>query len=63
MGTVRPRPAVIEGQVTVRDTAWFTLTFDHRFIDGATAAAFLQDLNEVIQRRESLLEETNNLPE
>jgi pyruvate/2-oxoglutarate dehydrogenase complex dihydrolipoamide acyltransferase (E2) component len=35
--------------------AWFSLSFDHRFIDGATAAAFLQDLNELIQTPDTLL--------
>jgi pyruvate/2-oxoglutarate dehydrogenase complex dihydrolipoamide acyltransferase (E2) component len=31
-----------------RPYAWFTLTFDHRFIDGASAARFLQDLQELL---------------
>ena len=54
VGEARSRPAVIAGRITVRDIAWFTVTYDHRFIDGATAAAFLQDLNEVIADPESL---------
>ena len=55
VGEARSRPAVIDDRITVRDIAWFTVTYDHRFIDGATAAAFLQDLNEVIADPESLV--------
>lgn len=55
VGDARARPAVIDGRITVRDIAWFTLTYDHRFIDGATAAAFLQDLNDLIAEPESLM--------
>ncbi|RLE17221.1 MAG: 2-oxo acid dehydrogenase subunit E2 [Actinobacteria bacterium] len=32
----------------VRTLAWFGLTFDHRFIDGATAAALLTDINKAL---------------
>lgn len=57
IGAARPRPAVIDNQVTIRDMAWFSLSFDHRFIDGATAATFLQDLNEMVVAPEKLLED------
>ena len=56
IGAARPKPAVVEGQIAIRDIAWFSLTYDHRFIDGATAAAFLQDLNTLITNPESLLD-------
>lgn len=56
VGQARPKPAVVEGQVAIRDIAWFSLTYDHRFIDGVTAAAFLQDLNKLIANPESLLD-------
>lgn len=32
----------------VRVLAWFGLTFDHRFIDGATAAALLTDIDKAL---------------
>ena len=57
VGEARPKPTVIDDQITVRDIAWFTITYDHRFIDGATAAAFLRDLNELICEPESLAED------
>lgn len=61
VGAARPRPAVVEGQIVVRDIAGFSLSFDHRFIDGVAAANFLQDLNELIARPDSLLSEKENL--
>ena len=56
VGEARPKPAVIAGQVAIRDMAWFNLTFDHRFIDGAAAAAFLQDLHKLITAPEALVD-------
>jgi pyruvate dehydrogenase E2 component (dihydrolipoamide acetyltransferase) len=44
-GAARPRPVAIDGQVLVGETCWASLTYDHRFIDGALAAAFLADLS------------------
>lgn len=48
IGAARPKPAVMDDSVAIRQIAMFSLTYDHRFIDGATAAAFLKDLNELI---------------
>jgi len=56
VGEARPKPVVVEGQIAIRDIAWFSLTYDHRFIDGATAAAFLRDLNNLITTPETLLD-------
>lgn len=47
VGRVRPRPEIVAGAVVVRDMALFSLTFDHRFIDGAAAAGFLQELQDI----------------
>ena len=46
VGRVRAQPALVDGALVERPMAWFSLTFDHRFIDGAAAAAFLQELQE-----------------
>ncbi|MBL8055740.1 MAG: 2-oxo acid dehydrogenase subunit E2 [Anaerolineales bacterium] len=54
VGRVQARPAVVADAVTVRQQAWFSLTFDHRFIDGAAAAAFLGDLQATLSRPEQL---------
>ncbi len=54
VGRAQPRPAVVDGAVVIRDLAWFSLTFDHRFIDGAAAAAFLQEVQERLNAPEAL---------
>lgn len=56
VGVARAKPAVIDDEIAIRQIALFSLTFDHRFIDGATAAAFLNDLNSLISNPESLSE-------
>lgn len=48
IGAANPKPAVHQGEIVIRDIARFSLNFDHRFIDGATAAAFLRDLNNFV---------------
>jgi len=40
IGRVAPRPVVRAGEVVVRRTGALALTFDHRVVDGARAAAF-----------------------
>ena len=38
------RPAVVDGDVVVREIGWLACTFDHRVVDGARASAFLLDV-------------------
>ena len=40
LGRVAPRPVVRDGEVVVRATGTVAITFDHRVVDGARAAAF-----------------------
>ena len=42
VGRVVEKPAVHGGEVTVRSMMFLSLTSDHRAVDGATAAQFLQ---------------------
>jgi pyruvate dehydrogenase E2 component (dihydrolipoamide acetyltransferase) len=44
VGRIVDRPVVVDGRVEVRPTTWLSLTFDHRIVDGAPAAQFLQAL-------------------
>ncbi|MGL4649809.1 MAG: 2-oxo acid dehydrogenase subunit E2 [Caldilineaceae bacterium] len=44
VGRAQTQPAWVDDRVQPRSMAWFSLTFDHRFIDGAASAAFLADL-------------------
>jgi pyruvate/2-oxoglutarate dehydrogenase complex dihydrolipoamide acyltransferase (E2) component len=41
---IGPRPVVRDGEVVVRQTGNVSVTFDHRVVDGARAAAFALDL-------------------
>jgi pyruvate dehydrogenase E2 component (dihydrolipoamide acetyltransferase) len=41
VGRVVEKPAVYQGEITRRSMMFLSLTFDHRVIDGAPAAAFL----------------------
>jgi pyruvate dehydrogenase E2 component (dihydrolipoamide acetyltransferase) len=40
IGRVAPRPVVRDGEIVVRRTGTIAITFDHRVVDGARAAAF-----------------------
>jgi pyruvate dehydrogenase E2 component (dihydrolipoamide acetyltransferase) len=40
LGRIADRPVVRDGEVVVRPTGYVALTFDHRVVDGARAAAF-----------------------
>ncbi len=46
VGRIAEKPVVVDGAVQVRPTMWLSLTFDHRIVDGAPAARFLQALGE-----------------
>ncbi len=49
VGRIRPEPAVVDGQIVVRQRMWLSLTFDHRLVDGAPAARFLQGIMKYIE--------------
>ena len=43
-GRITEKPVVVEGEVVVRPMMWLSVTFDHRIVDGAAAARFLEAL-------------------
>jgi 2-oxoisovalerate dehydrogenase E2 component (dihydrolipoyl transacylase) len=55
VGSIRPRPHVVDDQVVARPTASLTLAFDHRVCDGAEAAGFLTGLRDLIEAPELAL--------
>ncbi|MEM0361866.1 MAG: dihydrolipoamide acetyltransferase family protein [Sulfolobales archaeon] len=44
VGRFTPKPVVVGDRVVIANTCVFSLTFDHRVIDGHTAAQFLNEL-------------------
>jgi pyruvate dehydrogenase E2 component (dihydrolipoamide acetyltransferase) len=49
VGATEDRPVAVGGELVVRPTVTLTATFDHRAVDGAPAAAFLQTLKELLE--------------
>src|SRR5690606_38851783 len=48
LGAVRRRPWEYRGEVALREVVTVTVSFDHRVLDGAEAAAFLTDVTDVL---------------
>ena len=44
VGRIAPRPVVRDGEVTTAPVGYVSVTFDHRVVDGARAAAFGLDV-------------------
>lgn len=55
IGRIAPKPAVVDGRLAVRTGSTLSLSFDHRVVDGAPAAAFLARLAEILERPYLLL--------
>ena len=49
VGSITPTPAVVDDQVVVRNRMKVTLSSDHRAIDGAIAARFLQEVKRLLE--------------
>jgi pyruvate dehydrogenase E2 component (dihydrolipoamide acetyltransferase) len=47
VGRIIEKPAIYRGEITRRAMMWLSLTFDHRVIDGAPAAQFIQTVLEI----------------
>lgn len=55
VGRIKDRAAVVDGQICVRPFLWLSLTFDHRIVDGAPAARFLQGIKQLVEEPYLLL--------
>ena len=55
IGRTVEKPVGRDGQIVLRPMANFTLSSDHRIIDGVTAARFMADLREALENPEVLL--------
>ena len=49
VGRITSQPAVVDGEIVARQQMWLSLTFDHRLVDGAPAARFLQGIVKYIE--------------
>lgn len=50
VGRVIEKPAVFNGEITIRHMMTLSLTFDHRVVDGAPAMTFLKDLARYLEQ-------------
>jgi pyruvate dehydrogenase E2 component (dihydrolipoamide acetyltransferase) len=49
VGRINEKPVVVNGEIVKRHIMSITLSFDHRIIDGAEAAIFLQGIKTVLE--------------
>jgi len=55
MGSLKPRPVVLDDAVVIRPQMTLTCVFDHRVADGANVAQFLGELRRLIESPETAL--------
>jgi pyruvate dehydrogenase E2 component (dihydrolipoamide acetyltransferase) len=55
VGRIKDCAAVVNGEIAVRKMMWLSLTFDHRLVDGAPAARFLQRIKQLTEEPYLLL--------
>jgi pyruvate dehydrogenase E2 component (dihydrolipoamide acetyltransferase) len=55
VGSIAPKPVVWDGQVVPRRRMRITMSCDHRVIDGATGAAFLKTLKQMLENPLAML--------
>jgi pyruvate dehydrogenase E2 component (dihydrolipoamide acetyltransferase) len=55
VGRIAEKPVVIDGKLGIATLCTLSLSFDHRVVDGATAAAFLARLAGLLERPYTLL--------
>jgi pyruvate dehydrogenase E2 component (dihydrolipoyllysine-residue acetyltransferase) len=55
VGTMVAKPVAVDGQVVVRRQLRMTMSCDHRVIDGATGAAFLKTLKQMLENPLAML--------
>jgi 2-oxoisovalerate dehydrogenase E2 component (dihydrolipoyl transacylase) len=55
MGSLKPRPMVVDDAIVIRPQMTLTCVFDHRVADGANVAQFLGELRRLIESPETAL--------
>jgi len=54
-GRIEEQPRVIDGNIVIRKIMPISFTYDHRALDGAEAARFMNDLKDILEKPNSLL--------
>jgi pyruvate dehydrogenase E2 component (dihydrolipoamide acetyltransferase) len=49
VGSIQPKPVVVDGQIRTGHRMRMTLSCDHRAVDGATGAKFLQEVKRLLE--------------
>jgi len=49
VGAMAPKPVAHDGQIVIRQTMRVTMSCDHRVIDGAIGAQFLQTFKQILE--------------
>lgn len=50
VGKVTQKPVIIEKEIQIKPTMYLSLSYDHRIVDGAPAAQFLQRVKKILER-------------
>ena len=56
LGSIRPKPWVVNNEIQVRQVTTIGATFDHRVVDGDVASRFVQDVASIIEEPALLLD-------
>jgi pyruvate dehydrogenase E2 component (dihydrolipoamide acetyltransferase) len=49
VGAIKEKPVAVSGRVIIRSIMTLSLVFDHRILDGASAAVFLGTIKEILE--------------
>jgi pyruvate dehydrogenase E2 component (dihydrolipoamide acetyltransferase) len=52
---IKERPAVVDGQIAIRSQMYLSVSFDHRYVDGADAARFMSELVRLVSEPSLLM--------
>ncbi len=55
IGKIVEKAAVIDNEIVIRPQIWLSLSFDHRAVDGAPAARFLDRIRELLENPATML--------
>jgi pyruvate dehydrogenase E2 component (dihydrolipoamide acetyltransferase) len=50
IGRIEEKPVAVQGKIGLRQQMTLSLKFDHRLVDGAPAARFLQTIRDLIEK-------------